>query len=351
MSYRLNEKIANLKPYDPISGEYKIRLDANESYIKVPDEVLDKAFDLCKRSGLNRYPDPCCTELIKAYAEFFGLSDKCLTMSNGSDEMISIIVSSFLLKGEKMVTVLPDFSMYAFYASVFENTVVPFYKKDDFSFDVTELIDFVNKNEAKLLIFSNPCNPTGYGIKRDEVELLLKSTDALVVVDEAYMDFWDQSVMDLIGTYDNLIVLKTFSKAFGFAGVRLGAAIANEKLTNVLRAVKSPYNVNVITQTAALCLLEKKDYIYSAFEQLKNSVKGLYNALKELENDFTGRFYIAPTCTNFIVLKSDEAKELYEYLLSCSIAVRYMGSFLRITTGTPEENAELISCIKAYFNK
>lgn len=347
--YELNEKIRDLKPYDPIDGNYKIRLDANESCFNLPDYVLKRVHEAIDKIDFNRYPDPMAKRVNKAFADYYGIDDGCVTAGNGSDELISIIMTAFLMKGDRAVTVSPDFSMYSFYASLCEAECVKFEKNKDLTIDVDSLINTVNKTGARMVIFSNPCNPTSKGITRDEARRLINGVNALVVLDEAYMDFWEHSLLDEAQSYDNLIILRTASKAVGAAAIRLGFAVANRTLTNVLRAVKSPYNVNTLTQETGRIIFESRDWLEEAKSRLLTYRAELYNNLKNLEEAYPDKLEVIEGCSNFVFIKTPLAKEIYQFLLDKSIAVRYMGEFLRIAAGSAEENRELSDRLSEFF--
>ena len=346
--YTLNEKIRDLTPYEPIKGEYPIRLDANESFIKAPAEMVNRAAaKLC--SGINRYPDALAAELCSAFANSYGLDPKYVAAGNGSDELISVIFSGFLMKGEKFATLACDFSMYDFYGSISEGVKVKIEKNEDFSIDVDKVIDVCNKEDVKLLIFSNPCNPTSLGLTREDVRRLITSVKALVVLDEAYMDFWDQSLLAEVTEYDNLLILKTCSKAFGLAAIRVGFAVGNETLIRAIKAVKSPYNVNSFSQFMAAELLSDKASSDAALKEILDSKAELDAALRELNEKYALDMYIPESVTNFITLKTDRAGEIFNYLLGKGIAIRNFGAFLRITAGAPEENAMLLEELESFF--
>ena len=244
--YELNDKLKKIEAYDPIEGNYKIRLDANESYFNINDTLGDKISNAIRKLNLNRYPDPMATTAVKAFSELYNVPQNFVTAGNGSDELISIICGCFLEKKDKILTLSPDFSMYAFYSELYELKVETLQKDSSLKVNIANVIEYCNNNDIKAVIFSNPCNPTSLGINREDVIKLIKSVFCLVIVDEAYMDFWDQSILDEVGNFDNLIILKTCSKAIGLAAIRLGFAVACEKLTIALRAVKSPYNTDTI---------------------------------------------------------------------------------------------------------
>lgn len=343
--YELCGKIKNLTPYAPMEGEYRIRLDANESCF-APDEALRAEFaDCAAKAAYNRYPDPYAVELCRAFAEYYGLPESSVTAGNGSDELISIICGTLLQKGEKLLTFAPDFSMYRFYAELYELESVVMEKEADLTIPVDKAIAFINENNIAAVIFSNPCNPTSIGLSRDDVRRLVSSVRALVVLDEAYMDFWDQSFLPEVQQHDNLIILKTCSKAIGMAAVRLGFAVAKPTLTIALRAAKSPYNVNSISQAIGACALSKKAYLDARRDELVRLTGILYERMCGLAEKFPVLEKVYPTCTNFVFVKTAAAREIYSRLFDYSIAVRNFGEYLRISVPAPDQMEELFAAL------
>ena len=218
--YNLCGKVRDLEPYEPIKGTYRIRLDANESFYNMSDGIKDEIKEIIDTMAFNRYPDSTAEKPIKAFAKYYGISPENVTATNGSDEMLYILASAMLERNSVVVVAEPDFSMYRFYSALSENEVIAYKKTADLQIDVDELIKTVNENNADMVIFSNPCNPTGQGITAENARKLIKSVKALVVLDEAYMDFWNESILKEAAEYDNLIVLKTASKAIGSASIR-----------------------------------------------------------------------------------------------------------------------------------
>lgn len=347
MAYQLNDKIKNLRPYDPITGNYPIRLDANESFQQIPKQIVSKILEVTAFMSYNRYPDSLAVELCRSFSAHYGVRQEMVTAGNGSDELISVICNTFLMKGEAMMTLIPDFSMYRFYSSIVEAKCIEYQKSSDLSIDVDSLVAYVNKNNVKMLIFSNPCNPTSLGLKKADVRRLITSVNALVVLDEAYMDFWTESLLDEVDSYDNLIILRTCSKAFGMAGIRLGFAVANLTLTNAIKAVKSPYNVNSLTQIIGSIILNENELIHTATAKIIASREMLYTEMKRIESNSNDKIRVYPSVTNFVFIKLAEAKKMYESLLNVGIAVRLMGDYLRITAGSEKENAELVKAFEA----
>ena len=348
MSYTLNDKINNLVPYEPISGTYKIRLDANECPENLPQEILEQIKSAIDNIDFNRYPDPLATEVVNSFSEYYNIKPELVTAGNGSDELIFLIESAFLEKGDKMLVVAPDFSMYNFYSSICEVECDTFIKNDELDIDVDKLIDKINADNIKLLMFSNPCNPTGRGITAEDARRLVSSVSALVVLDEAYMDFWDQSLLGEVENYSNLIIFRTASKAIGSAALRLGFAVANGNISRAIKAVKSPYNVNSFSQAVGGIIYKNKEYLQNRQINIVKNKERLYNGLTELSAT-QADFKVYESNANFVFIKTGDSKEIWEYLKNKSIVVRLMGEFLRITAGTEGEVEEALNSIKEYL--
>ena len=281
--YQLNEKIKDLKPYDPIQGSYRVRLDANESFLPLPQALVEEAKAAVERTAFNRYPDPAARELCQAFAACYGVQPQQVVAGNGSDELITVLFEAFLEKGDAFATVEPDFSMYAFNGHLHEARHVAIPKGRDLRLDVEAVAAACQREQVKLLIFSNPCNPTSLVCGREEMRKLIDSLpDTLVVLDEAYMDFSDQSLLGEVEDHPNLLVLRTCSKAFGMAALRLGFAVCGKTLAGALRAVKSPYNVNSLSQAVGTAVLRRKGELDRALETILRSRDQLYAGLREL---------------------------------------------------------------------
>lgn len=341
MIARIPEKLQSKEPYTPVTAGYSIRLDANESPYNVSAELREDMKRALDDIDFNRYPDPLAADLCKAFARAYGIRSSYVTAGNGSDELIGLILSSFLEKGEGVTVALPDFSMYAFYASLSEEKLHVF--KRDGAPTLDGLRAFVRETGSAAVIFSNPCNPTGQGYDRKSVLQFVLSTDALCIIDEAYMDFWDQSILADAPWLENAFVLRTLSKVFGAAALRLGFAVANAKLTAALRTAKSPYNVNAVSQAFGKLLLERRDADRSA--ELAGAARRLRKALLPY---FPG---IPETVTNFVYIETPQASAIAAYLASRGIAVRVFPNALRITAGSGAENDALLAALRDYFAK
>lgn len=342
----------NIPAYVPDTNRYAVKLDANESFVQPPDILRKKMTEAVRNFDFLRYPDPEARELCRVFARAHDLDEKRLTVGNGSDELISILVTALLKPGQKMLTCDPDFSMYRFYAERSGVMCVPFEKSAELELDTEKVVKTAKAQGADMVIFSNPCNPTGRGVARIDVIRLAKAlSDRAVVVDEAYMDFWDQSVMDMAGELPNLIVLKTLSKAYGMASLRVGFAVASRRLTDIFKKCKSPYNVTGLSQELARIVLEEDGYVQACIERILAARDKLYSALKELETRFPAMLETLASRTNFVILRSPCAAEIQSELKKRGIIIRYTEGLLRITAGGDAEIAALIENIEAILKE
>ncbi|MCL1832461.1 MAG: histidinol-phosphate aminotransferase family protein [Oscillospiraceae bacterium] len=350
--YKLPAKLEKFTPYEPLTGEYAVRLDVNESFLELPTEQVIRAVLDIDKVKLNRYPDPYACQVVNAFADLFGCDPRCVTAGNGSDELIGVITAGLLEKGDKVLTLSPDFTMYSFYAELYELQVHELPKGDDFIVNAGKVVAYIKENDIDCLMFSNPCNPTSLGLEMSGVLHILRSCpDTLIVVDEAYMDFWTnpqghetESMLPETANHDNLIVLRTCSKSVALAGIRLGFAVANEHITRALRTVKSPFNVNAITQSIGAAILSDKVGYKQAITVLKENTHVLYTALNELAIFEE----LCDTKTNFVFAKTVHANEIYEHLFKKGIAVRCFPSHLRICAGSSDDMNILIKELKLW---
>lgn len=351
MMYTLAPKAGSLHPYDCSEGVYRVHMDANESFLLPTEADRMKMARAAADVALNRYPDPLARDLCAAFASLYKVKPELVTAGNGSDELISVILSTFLQKGEKVLTVAPDFSMYRFYTAITETPCVTLDKGEELRIDPEKVIRTIREEKIRLFIFSNPCNPTSLGLKREDVRRIITETDALIVLDEAYMDFWDQSLLDEAEGYDNLIILRTGSKALGLAALRVGFAVANRRLTGILRAAKSPYNVNAVTQAMATVALSNPLYHEVYRGLLLTSRDMLVAGLRKLEAEGLLE-KVFDSVTNFAYVKVKDTREIYDDLADRGILIRRFGEeFLRITAGTESENQELLATLECILRR
>ena len=339
MNNYIPKKIEYMKEYVPDTSEPEIKLDANESPYQTPKSVIDAIERSVSFSDINRYPDPEMKELLSSYGKHIGVPAERIVAGDGSDELIALIINTFLCDGGKILICEPDFSMYAFYADFSGCEVVKYKKKDGIVTDFKELERIALSEDVKLVLFSNPCNPTGEINTSEEILDFADRVKAVVVCDEAYMEFApiDQSVINETSARDNLIVLKTVSK-LGLAGLRCGFAISNTEIIAALKKTKSPYNLNSVTQKAVAVAMEHYADIEDNIDKIKKVATQMYDSLKLLENDLG--FEIRRSSANFVYLRfiaDGAAKRIHSYLRDNGVSVRLMGNNLRITAGTSDE--------------
>ena len=335
----LRKNILGMKPYSSARDEYKdlqadmVFLDANEN-----------PFD----TQLNRYPDPQQTRLKESIASQKKVSTDQLLLGNGSDEVLDLIFRAFCEPNQdSILTTPPTYGMYDVLANLnaVDNILVPL--SPDFQLEVDSIFDAI-KPQTKLLFICSPNNPSGNSVERKAIERLLKNFNGLVVIDEAYIDFTkDPSWTQVLEQYPNLIVTQTLSKAYGLAGIRLGICYASKEIIAVLNKIKPPYNINSLTQEAAIKAFENKDSVQAQIESILNERSNLINAFKSVP--FIKKIY--PSEANFILIKVDDANKRYKELIKNGIVVRNRSSqlhcenCLRITVGTPSENTQLITLL------
>ncbi|MDD4584058.1 MAG: histidinol-phosphate transaminase [Eubacteriales bacterium] len=336
--------------YEVNMGNYEIRLDANESFLDPGEEFQQEIRNVITQIPLNRYPDDSCIKLRKAFSSLYGVDSELVMAGNGSDELIGLIIGGLMKKGEKLLIFHPDFSMYSVFASTYGRELVSIPRREGYLLKSKDVLAGIEKTGARVVIFSNPASPLSQAMKREEVLNIVENTDVLVVVDEAYMDFSNQSILDMAGKYENLIILKTCSKALGCAALRLGFAISSKKMIQDLNNIRSPYNLNSLTQAIGCLILSKPDYIRRSINAIVQSRDQLYNKLQYLvQNRKINRIF--PSETNFIYLETDYADWIFEELKKRSILIRKLDRSLRITAGTKMENERLIIALEEILNQ
>lgn len=340
----LRENIKNLTPYssarDEYQGEASVFLDANENAFGSP---LDKPY--------NRYPDPLQYNVKMRLSEIKGVPARNIFLGNGSDEAIDILFRSFCNPGvDNVILVPPTYGMYEVSANINDIETRKVNLTEDFQLNLEGISEAIDKS-TKLIFICSPNNPTGNSINRDDVETLLANFDGLVVVDEAYINFSRQkSFIQELTEYSNLVVLQTLSKAWGLAGLRVGMAFASEEIIEVMNKVKPPYNMNEASQQLALQALANVDQVNGWIKETLLQRDKLVLNLKKF--DFVVDIY--PSDANFILVKTTDAKGIYNFLVEKGIIVRDRSKValcegsLRITVGTPNENDILINTLQNF---
>ncbi|KPU44967.1 histidinol-phosphate aminotransferase 2 [Oxobacter pfennigii] len=349
MSYDVKDAVKKLKPYNAESIRPKTMLDSNENPYEPSKIILNNIKERLNSLLLNRYPDPRAYKLCGKLAQYAsnGIGADNIMVGAGSDELINIIVSAYLGKGNTIFVPTPTFSMYGIYTLINEGRVYEYKRDDDFNINMDEMIEEVKKVKPKLVVLCNPNNPTGTLTPKEDVIKLIENSGSMVILDEAYYEFSDMTIVDLIDKYDNLIVLRTLSKAWGMAGIRLGYLVAKNKIVDELLKVKSPYNVNAVTQEIASIILDYPELMTENITKIIKEKEFMLENLYSIDN-----MKIYNTYGNFILVKAPDAEEIYSKLMDKGVAIRIfkgsneLSNCLRITVGTREENQFVIKSFK-----
>lgn len=346
MSKFIRRDLKNERNYETVTPEFKIKLDANESFMNVADDIKSKFIERIDKCLFNRYPDSDSSRVCELYSRYSGMEPYNVIAGNGSDELISIIFDCFIEPDETVFTVSPDFSMYKIYIRKARGNIAEYKLKENFLFDVDGIINEVQNSKAKILIFSNPNNPTGRAVSLEDIEKILSSCSCLTVVDEAYFEFNDYSAASLIDKFDNLIILRTCSKAIGIPSLRLGFALGCRELIEDLKKVKPPYNVSALTQEMGEIILENKEYISKNIENILKERAFLYEGLKGIRN-----IQVIESKANYFLIKVDNSSLLYDELIRSGILVRKFSEerlkdYVRVTVGSRCENESLLALLK-----
>lgn len=334
----LRDNIRRLAPYscarDEFKGEASVYLDANESPYN---------------NGTNRYPDPLQAEVKALLAPIKKVRQSQIFLGNGSDEAIDLVYRIFCRPGiDNVVAPAPTYGMYQVCADIndIEYRAVPL--TDGYQLDMPAMKAAIDQN-TKAIWLCSPNNPTGNVFAKDDLLWFLDNVNAMVVVDEAYIDFSDKGTMvEMLDKYPNLIVLQTFSKAWGQAAIRLGIALASEEVIGYFNKVKYPYNVNILTQQHAIKVLNDVD----RKERNVAEILAQRDILRDLLLSVPCVKEVYPSDANFLLCKVSDANAIYAYLQQKGIIVRNRNrvtlcdNCLRITVGTPTENAEIYETLK-----
>lgn len=331
----VRKNILELQPYisfrDNNEFENPVLLDANESPF----------------GELNRYPDSTQKKLKQKLSEVKNVAGDQIAVGNGSDELIDLIIKVFCEpKKDSVLMMNPSFAMYGFYASINENKVIKLDLNTDFEIVKDDFLKISNDFKSKVFFLCSPNNPTGNSVK--DIEFYIKNFNGIVVVDEAYIEFsGERSCIELLEKYPNLIVLQTFSKAWGMAGVRVGIAYSSKEIVKLINTVKAPYNVNSLSSHKVIELIDKP-------ENVKQNIEGILNEISWLENEFQSVNCIKkvyPTDANFFLIEFEDIEKVYEKLLEKEILTSkrspQIPNCIRINVGTREENIQLIEVLKS----
>ncbi len=339
----IRPEIRAFTPYNANQQPYKIKLDANESPFNLSLSVREKLSEFIKNDPqLNLYPDTDSIQLRKALAEHWDVDEEGIVVGTGSDQLIQVLSSVFVGVEDKVVYPVPSFSMYRDACIIAGGTPVKYVldPNNKFEYSKETIIAAYEKEQPKIIYICNPNNPTGNIMPNEDIlEVVRYCRNSIVVVDEAYAEFCDTTVIPYIKNYENLLVMRTFSKAYGLAGIRCGYSISCKNLANAINLARPPYNISSVSQYTAQLVLSDKEEINKNISYLVEQREWMSEKLAKIKGIEVFKSY-----ANFILVKLDNCNEVYKKLCEKGMFVRAFGQApllagcLRISIGTNEQN-------------
>ena len=349
----LREDINNFKEYFIDNPENMIKLDAMEYPVDKSLRDVIKSLNINEKEILlNRYPESHSQELEKIILDYFGLNSNFgVNFGNGSDELIQNICLAFSKKGNNVMVPSPSFSMYEKIISTVKLKYIPEYLNEDFDIKIDQMIKNISKYKPAIIFLACPNNPTSNLWDKDKIIQIIESSESIVVIDEAYVDFCESSYIDLIEKYENLVILRTFSK-IGFAGLRLGFMISNKEISSIINKIRLPFNINTVSLKIIINIFENFSIIKKNCQNIISLREKLYSDLSELRN-----IKVLKSSTNFLIFKTlnKSSDEIYKLLKDSNILIKNLNNnsnlknFLRVTVGTEEENNSFVSTLSKYL--
>jgi histidinol-phosphate aminotransferase len=342
------EELEALVPYDAKDIKADVRLASNEHPDNIPHELIEWFSTRLDRFDFNRYPDPLATDLRKLIADANGLEPGNVLVGNGGDEIIFDVLLAWGGPGRTLVDLPPTFAMYGIDAQVTGTELVSIPRDAEFAVDEKAVLGHLEDSGADIVIISNPNNPTGNLVPETLLIDILKATDGIVMVDEAYFEFSRHTMRPHMERHPNLVILRTFSKAFSLAGLRLGYMLGHEDVVRELTKVRQPYSVNAFTQWVGAKVFRERVVFQQGIRDLMRNRDTLMHGLSELEG-----VKVFPSEANFVLFRIDHASALWRDLLhNHSVLIRDFSrssglqDCLRVTVGTEDENERFLEAMR-----
>lgn len=341
-------EIEDLVPYEASEVSAEVVLASNENPLTLPSEVLSRISQRAAAFKFNRYPDPTARELRRLIAEANGLEPENVLVGNGGDELIFDMLLAWGGPGRTVLDMPPTFTMYGIDAQVTGTGVVRIPRRADFSVDEAAVLERVSKGDIDIVVVANPNNPTGGLTDESFLIELLRATDALVMVDEAYFEFSRHTMRPHMSRHQNLVILRTFSKAFSLAGLRVGYLLGHPDVVTEFMKVRQPYSVNAFSQWVASMVFRERMVFEAGIRDIMRGRDQLMHGLSMFD-DVT----VYPSEANFVLLRVAHASALWRDLLhNHSVLVRDFSrtpgleDCLRVTVGTEEENGRFLEAMR-----
>ena len=342
--------LADLKPYVVKDVPHRMKMDANENPFDMPDQIRELIASEISIHPFNRYPDPVALALRESLAADLNVDAGQIAIGNGSDELLNYIIAAFGGHDAGVIYPEPTFSMYGILAKLWGAEALGVPLTSGFDIRTDEILSAAKTRDRNIIFICYPNNPTGTSFSREAILDIIENSGALVVLDEAYYEFCGKTFLPLIGKYENLILLRTFSKVFGLAGLRTGYMIAGSDVISEIMKVKMVYNINSLSQKIALILLEHRKEIAHYLEKILQERKRLMQGLAEIDG-----IEPFPSDANFILFRAEpDAEAVFAKLLENGILIRNLNepgllqNCLRVTVGKPEENDAFLDVLRNF---
>ncbi|HDQ26047.1 MAG TPA: histidinol-phosphate transaminase [bacterium] len=340
----MRKSIAGLKPYAPNLEASGCKMDANENPYDIPADVKKEMLGMFMKEDFNRYPDPVASRLKRALSAHLNVRPESIVFGNGSDEIIACLIQAYAGPGDCIVVPSPTFVMYELIARAAGVRPLRVEAGAGFGINPEMFIKAVSWPSAKLSFIASPNNPTGVVFNKKELVKIIEAARGIVVIDEAYFDFSGETLLPLLKKYKNLAVLRTFSKSFSMAGLRLGYIAAGPDIIEAVNRVRLPYNVNMLTQEAAIVALKRS-------KKIEKSIKVVIKERERMYNEIKGLYDVPRSSANFFYIKVKDAAKARRAFAAKGISVRAFtegpcAGRIRLTVGKPAENNRAINILK-----
>ena len=342
-------EVAKIKPYkgEKDNQEYRMNLSGNESPYDLPLDIKKEVAEQIIENNLNYYPKLYSESLRCKISEYLDYNIDCnqVIVGNGSDEVLSMLIDTFINPGDNVLAAAPTFSMYQFFTELAGGNYHNFLLANN-EFNYQSMIDKINDIDPKIIFLCSPNNPTGELLSKEVILKLIDNYSGILVIDEAYAEFSGFSFLEYVNKHNNLVVTRTFSKAFGLASIRLGYLIGNKDLVQEVAKVVKPYNINSITSLIGKTILRESNVIEQRVNKIVKERKKLYDELIKYDS-----WNVFPSSANFIYIEGSKTTQFKEMLNNEGIKIRSFDSkppAIRITVGKEEDNKEVISIFKKF---
>ncbi len=342
----IRKSIQELKEYTVPQDKYEVKLNQNESPYDVPKDLKEEIIKKIMNTDWNRYPSRTAAPLVKAISLYANFPEEGIVAANASNEIIQGIFQAICDTGDKLVAISPGFAIYPYLSKIMDLTLTEVPLLEDFSFDVPSIIK--EGRDAKMVVLALPNNPTGTTIPIDKIEEIAQNINGIFVVDEAYYEFSKKTAISLLDKYDNIIIIRTLSKAFGLAGLRLGYLLTNAEVAGAVQKAKLPFSVGIFGQITGEVLLQKNEYIKDVVEKILDEKEKVFFELEQIDT-----IEPVPSHANFILFRTQKipGKELFDEMYRRGVLLRFfdtprLKNTLRVTIGKPDQNELFIKTLK-----